>query len=295
MSKSLNYVKVLWTELLSSPAIYLASLLFLGVCAFGDSIAVDDKRYCVIELLANRELYQTACRASDISFYSVLVKYDASRWFAVAVSVITAFPALRIYELNTNNLRITTLSRIRRRNYINSLFSTVYMSGVFIALVGILLYTGLLWVMFPKSVGETERIMFGVYGATCLERFRYIFIKIMNCCLVCGMFPLQTVLFSQLIHDHFLSISFPMMIQYIFLKLDIIYSGWLYADEIRSSSFFLKLIQVINPANSMLQYSYWEYLLGMPFACFWILLLSGLILLYILFSTLQKRMIGEKI
>lgn len=295
ISKPLNYVKVLWSELLSSPAIYLASLLFLCVCAFGDSAVLGDKCYSVIELLFDRELYRKACDSADISAYSLLLNYDSSRWFTVAVSVITAFPVLRIYELNTNNLRIATLSRIRRRNYINSLFSTVYFSGVFIALTGILLYSGMLFMLFPKLELTDGSYFLEVYGSTHWERFLYISKKAANCCFVCGVFPLLTVIFSQLIHDRFLSITFPMMMQYIFLKLDIIYSGWLYADEARSSSFLLKFIQVINPASCMYQYSYWKFLLGLPFACFGIMLLFETALLYILFSKLQKLIIGEKI
>lgn len=295
MSRSLNYVKVLWTELFSSPAIYLASLLFLCVCAFGDSAALDGERYSVIELLADRELYRKAYGSSDISAYSLLIGYSSSRWFEVAVSVITAFPALRIYEINTNDLRIAALSRIRRRNYINSLFSTVYFSGVFIALTGILLYSGMLFILFPKLQLTSGSYFLEVYGSTHWERFLYILKKAANCCLVCGIFPLLTIIVSQLIHDRFLSITFPMMMQYIFLKLDIIYSGWLYADESRSSSFLLNFIQVINPANCMYQYTHWKFLLGLPFACFWILLLLETALLYILFSKLQKLIIGEKI
>lgn len=295
MSKSLNYTKVLWPELLYSPALYIAALLFFCVCAFGDSAVLGDERYSVLELLSERELYKKAYVSGEISAYSLFINYDSSRWFTVAISVITAFPALKVYELNTNNLRITTLSRISRRNYINSLFSTVYFSGVLIALIGILLYSGMLWTLFPKLKSTSGNYFIEVYGSNHGERFLYILKKTINCCLVCGIFPLLTVIFSQLVHNRFLSITFPMMMQYIFLKLDIIYSGWLYADENRSSLFFLKLIQVINPANCMFQYSYWKFLLGLPFACFGILLLFEMLLLYLLFAKLQKLIIGEKI
>ena len=295
MNNQLRYFGVLCKEYLSSPLCYMSVVLFVLLCAFGNSADVGGSNYSVLELITDRELYRQACTFMQCSSYILTLRYDAMPWFSVVVPVITAFPALMIYEQNSGGICTSILSRIKKQNYCGSLFITAFLSGFLIAMLGIVLYAVLMLFYFPSITAFDDEILLSFYGSTMLERFVPLLKKGINCCFVCGVFPVLTVSIYNIVHDRFLAMTFPMMLQYISLKCSILYASWLYSDPSRASDRLLNLFHLLFPSNCMSHYSFWENNLQLPFLCFFIIIGALLVVLYIIFERLIRLSVGGRI
>lgn len=292
MNNPLRYSNVLLREYLSTPLFYAAIVLFWLLCAFGNSVEIDEKSFSVLELIYEQELYYKAKTDIQCSSYLLTFKYNSSPWFSVVVPVITAFPALQIYEQNSGNIRMTILIRMKTRQYSGNLFATSFLSGVFISSVGILLYALFIHLLFPPITAFSDDTLLTIYGSTAWERFVPFFKKCINCCLICGVFPVITMMLYHIIHDQFLSMTLPMMVQYISLKCSLLYATWLYSDGNRATDRLLNFWYLLFPSNCMYHCSFWENSLELPFACFFIVLGITIAVLYFLFEWMIRVSTG---
>lgn len=294
MKKDIKYIGVLLTEYFTYPAIYLSAVLFLLLCALGPVANINDSSYSVLELITNREYMSLAAEEFECCSYNIMLNFSSSPWFSLGASVIAAIPALAVFIQNSENTRRQILIRMNKRAYSTGLFWSAFLTGVLIALVGILLYAVIAYAAFPpiSSFGENAEFITAVYGSASARLLRLIK-KIINCCIICGIFPLVTLIVYQLLHDRFLAMTIPMMIQYVSLKASIMFGTWRYSDPSLFSNDRLNFLDILFPSSCMIHYYYWEQTLRLPFACFFIM--SGVIIiaLYLVFDRLNRRSIGE--
>lgn len=295
MKKYIGYSRVLLREYCTYPPIYFAAVLFVLLCAFGPAAQVGSKEYSVLELLTSSELFANAVEDFRCSSYDLMMSFNSSPWFEVVMPVIAAFPALAVYEQNAGASRRQILVRISKRSYSGSLFFCAFVSGFLIALTGILLYTAVVQAVFPplSAFPDDTELINAIYGSTEWERLLPFLKKVVNCCVICGIFPVLTMTVYQLIRDQFLAITLPMMIQYVSLKGSILYGSWLYSDESRYSNRLLSFIHFLFPSSCMRHYYYWENNLHLPFVCFFAMAAAILAVLYLLFDRLNRSSIGE--
>lgn len=296
MKKYLRYNRVLLYEYFTNPAIYSTVVLFALLCVLGCTVNYGENSHNLFEMIADHELYIKACKSFQYSSYALASQYDASPWFEVIVPVITAFPAIIVYENNMGRSGDHALVRISRSSYSGGLFTTAFLSGFLTAGFGILLHAALTWAFFPplSAFPEHAEAIKAIYGSTALARLGNLLKKALNCCIVCGVFPIIAIILYRLFRDKFLALTLPMMIQYISFKFGIMFSTWIYSDTVRSSNRWLLLISGLLPSNCMRHYSLWERL-KMPYACFFILTGIVLILFYVLFDSLNKKWLKDGI
>ena len=303
MNKVLLYPRVLFKEYVTAPGIYIAVVLFILLCLFGCLIPVGTREFSVLEILTNRSLYEQACGDLNCNSYVLTYGYDISPWFSVLAPIITGFPAFLIYKQNAEGVRPSILNRMNLRTYTGSLFCTAFLSGCFIALFGIILYGGLIRMTFPPITACPDEFV-AMYGSTTWERFLPLLKKCVNCCIACGFFPVLTILLYQVIHDKFLAITLPMVLQYISFKGEIAYSTWyrsLWVESLENgteSSFPsgpLDLISLLFPSRFMDYHTVLGNSVKLPFACFFVVAGLVFIILYYIFKTVIRFSIGEKI
>lgn len=294
MKKDMKYLGVLLTEYFTYPAIYLSAVLFFLLCVLGPVANINDSSYSVLELITNSEYMSLAAEKSDCNSYSIMMNFNSSPWFSLGASVIAAIPALAVIIQNSENTRRQILVRINKRAYSSGLFLSAFLTGVIVSLVGILLYAIIAYSAFPSisSFREDAEFINLIYGNSS-ARFLMLIKKIVNCCIVCGIFPPVTLIIYQLLHDRFLAMTVPMMIQYVSLKANIMYGSWRYSDPSLFENDRLNFLDILFPSSCMIHYYYWERTLNLPFACFFIM--SGVIIiaLYLIFDRLNRRSIGE--
>lgn len=294
MKKIAKYIGVLLAEYFTYTAIYLSFALFLLLCALGPVANINDSDYSVLELITNREYMSLAAERWECNSYNVMLNFNSSPWFSLGASVITAISSLAVFIQNSENTRRQILVRTNKRAYSAGLFLSAFLTGFLIALVGILLYAAVVSAAFPSISSFTENAEFIdlVYGNSS-ARIITLIKKIVNCCIVCGIFPPVTLIIYQLLHDHFLAMTIPMMIQYVSLKANIMYGTWRYSDPSLFENGGLNFLDLLFPSSCMMHYYYWEQTLRLPFACFFIM--SGVIIiaLYLIFDRLNRRSIGE--
>lgn len=282
-------------EYFTCPAIYLSFAVFFVLCILGPVARINDNDYSVLELIINRNIMADAVKKLDCNSYAVMMSFDSSPWFTVAAPVITAMPALAVYVQNAENTRRQILVRMNKRVYSSGLFWSAFLTGVLIALIGILLYAAVAFKSFPhlSDFPNDSELITAIYGGSASSRFFKLMKKVLNCSIMCGVFPLLTLIVYQVLHDRFLAMTLPMMVQYVSLKASIMFSVWLYSDESLYLNGRLNFIYILFPSNCMMHYNYWEQVLHLPFACF--LIMTGIIIiaLYLIFDKLNRRSIGE--
>lgn len=292
---SVGYFGVLCREYLTSAAFYLAVLLFLLICFFGISADVDGAERSAYELFTDSKVYMKACKSVMNSSYLLLLQYDSMPWFSVVMPVVAAFPALAVFTRHYGDFRIFVLSRVSKKGYSLSLFLSSFLSGFFIALLGISVYAAVIYLRFPTVDSFGDENILSIYGAAPWERFVPFFKRAVNCCVMCGVFPLLTVLICAVARDRFLSLTLPMMIQYLSVKLNLLYSLWLFSDEAFYSSGFFRFVQLLFPSNCMSYGSLLENGLGLPFVCFFIMAGAITAVLYAAFSRIVRLSAGGKL
>lgn len=294
MKKIARYLGTLLTEYFTYPAIYLSAVLFLLLCALGPVANINDSSYSVLELITNREYMSLAAESWECNSYNIMQNFNSSPWFSLGASVIAATPALAVFIQNSENTRREVLVRMNKRAYSSGLFLSAFLTGVIVSLVGIMLYAIIAYSAFPSisSFREDAEFINLIYGDSS-ARLLMLIKKIVNCCIVCGIFPPVTLIIYQLLHDRFLAMTIPMMIQYVSLKAHIMYGTWRYSDPSLFENDWLNFLDILFPSSCMMHYYYWEQTLRLPFACFFIM--SGVIIiaLYLVFDRFNRRSIGE--
>ena len=204
--------------------------------------------------------------------------FDASPWFAVTLPVLSAMPTLRTWQQVTGIFRRSVLCRIGRKSYRCGLFAWLYFSGCLTVLFGLLLYFLLLNRYFPLNGLQSTEIT-------------SILCKCVNTVLAGGVFPVIAALLSMLLHDPFLAVTLPMMLQYLSMKCCILYDEWLFdLSAQRWESKFLLLLHILFPSNCCMWNS-----AGLPFVMFFVVLLLSLAVLYAGFRRAVDRKVQDQL
>lgn len=291
--KFLHYCKVLCLEYLTYPGTYCAAIMLFAICLIVPTTSMDNGHYSIAALVFDKDLYQEALNNPLCCAQLMAQRFIEAPMFKILFSTIVSFPALRIFKGNADIVQKPVVIRTNKRPYCMGLFATTFLSGFIITLVGILIYVATAHALFTPVSAFDDMDFIEAYSnplsVTLLIK------KTVNVCTVSGIFSIFTVIISAVVHDKFLALTLPVMIQYISMKIWIVYSGWLYSDMERSTNRFLNFIEMMIPFSLTNHYSRWEYGLKLPFACFFVFAAVVIVGLYFIFRKIMERSIGDKI
>lgn len=283
---------MLCKEYLSDPCFYAAVILIFAVSFIGPSVVLSDKSYSIPAVLSDPVLYKTALEEIDCCSLIVALEFDSHTLFTILLPVIVSFPAIKIYILHKDVFQKQLLIRLNKRSYKAGIFLTAFLGGFIIAFIGVMLYVVVAFASFPPMSKFENTEFIEIYGGASVQAANLLK-KLVNVCTVAGMFPIVTMIVYIAAHDKFFSLSFPMILQYISMKIYIVYSSWIYSDPERYENRILMFIGMLLPYEFTSHHSAWEYRLKLPFACFFAFAAVIIVILYIVFIRLTERTLGE--
>lgn len=292
--KFFRYCGILCSEYLTYPGTFCAAAAFFAVCLIVGTINTDNGGYCsILTVISDSDLYAQVLKIPTNCAERVAQKFIDNPLFCILFPTIVSFPAIRIFRANTEAVQKPVVVRANKRPYCAGLFASTFLSGFVIALMGIMLYVSAAHILFPP-VSTVEDLDF-IEAYSSVLSIANLIKKAANVCTVAGIYSVFTIIIYAAVHDKFLSLTLPLMIQYISSKVGRVYRSWLSSDMERSQNPFLIFINMINPINLTNHYSSWEYMLKLPFACFFVFAAVILAGLYVIYRKLMERSIGDKI
>lgn len=292
--KFLRYCKILCSEYLTYLGTYCAAILLFAVCLIVGTTITTDNGFCsILAAISDGDLYARVLKIPQNCAELVAQRFIDDQLFSILFPTIVSFPAMRIFIANTNTVQKPVVIRANKRPYCAGLFVTTFLSGFVIALMGIMLYVAAAHILFPP-ISAVEDVDF-IEAYSSVLGIANLIKKAANVCTVAGIYSVFTIIICAAVHDKFLSLTLPLMIQYVSAKVGLVYRSWLYFDMERSKNRFLIFINMINPISLTSHYSSWEYLLKLPFACFFVFAAVIIAGLYVIYGKLMERSIGDKI
>lgn len=291
--KFLCYCKVLCLEYLTYPGTYCAAIVLFAICLIVPTVTLEGGYYSIPVLIFDSDLYEQALNTPTCCAQLVAQRFIEAPLFRILFSTIVSFPALRIFRGNADIVQKPVVIRTNKRPYRAGLFVTTFLSGFIITLIGVMLYVVTAFSLFTPVSAFDDMDFIEAYSN--FVSITNLIKKIANVCTISGIFSIFTVIISAVVHDKFLALTLPVMLQYISMKIWIVYSSWLYSDMERSTNRFLLFIEMMMPFSLTNHYSSWEHLLKLPFACFFVFAAVVIAGLYVIFGKLMERSIGDKI
>ena len=287
-----RYCKVLCMEYLTDPGFYAAAVLIFALAVIGPSLDLSGKNYSIPVVLFDPKLYKAALEDINCCSDLVAARFDFHTLFTILLPIIASFPALKTFLQHNDAIRRTVLIRTSKRSYKAGIFVTTFLSGMVISFIGIMLYVITAFSAFPpiSSFGNAELTeMYGGASGLMADLFK----KTANFCVVAGIFSVFTIIVCAAVRDKFFSLTLPVMIQYISMKIYIFYSNWLFSDPERSQDRFLNFLSMMLPFSLTQHYTAWEYRLRLPFVCFFGLAAIIIAGEYIILGKLIERSVGR--
>lgn len=278
MGKRLRLMRVLLRDTFRSGMLFAAILLTAFVCAGGKSLHTADGSCSLIACMLQRETYRSA-KLFPMNTPAILMQgFDASPWFAVTLPVLAAIPTVRTWQQFTGTLRRSLLCRTDRKCYRRALFCWLYLCGCMTVFCGLTVYFLLLHSYFPLAGMQRTELAPIVH-------------RLVNTVLIGGVFPVIAALLLTLLHDTFLAVTLPMMLQYLSMKCCILYDEWVYdLSANRWESKPLLFLRMLFPSNCCM----WEGS-GLPFALFFVVHAGVLSVLYFAFAHALEGKVQDRL
>lgn len=276
----MNLFCKLCLKYLLSPSLYIAIALFLLLCLFGATANIKSESYSVLEVLTDRSLLDMAKSEFSCNSYFVLKDFSGSLWFMVALPIISGFPAITVYSNYCEPSRIMILSRTSRKSYSAAVIVSSFFCGAIISFAGILLFALLAYSLFPSITSFNADLLQSMNLDSQLGRFTDIFPKVSNCVVVSGLLSVITVIIFCFIKDKFMSLSLPMMLMYVSVKLSMLYSSWIAEDPARYDNKVLEAVYVVFLSSAVDIHYYMQSCFNIPYILYF--LFTALILLVLI-------------
>ncbi len=235
------------------------------------------------------ELGETACACQ------VFMGFRDMEWFMVALPVIASFPVLYDFaeEWSGGNY-YQVISRSSRSRYAAGKLWKAASRGFGAVVSGIFLYGILVFLRFP-SLGEyqltpEESMTVMAYGMSGAARL-FCFLK---AALHTGWLAAIAAVFCSLLvivlRDRFLSVTFPILLEYFSIKLLNLYYAFLYgrygADEI---PLIFRVIEFLFPSGHLYYDNTFQVTYGLRYGCYFIFTGGFAFLICILFLWVVER------
>lgn len=287
-----RYFKILCTGFLTDPGFYAAALLIFAMAFIAPALEISGKSYSIPAVLFDPERYRYALTNIDCCAQLVAADFDRHTLFTILLPIIVSFPAMKIFFQHKDSIQKTVLIRTSKRVYKAGIFVTSFLSGAVISFIGIMLYIITAFSIFPPITVFDNAELIEMYGGA-PGLMSTLVKKAANVCVVSGMFSVFCIIVCAAVRDKFFSLTLPVMIQYISMKIYIIYSNWLYSDMARSQNKLLNFLCMMLPYSLTQHYTAWEYQLDLPYFCFFgfaAIVIAGE---YLIFDKLMERSVGR--
>lgn len=266
----MKYFYKLCLGYLFTPSLYAAIILFFLLCLFGATVNVNSESYSVFDLLMNHSLLNEAKTDFSCNSYFMLRNFSGSVWFIVALPVISGYPALTVYSNYCEPSRIMILSRTSRKSYSAAVIVSSFFCGAIISFAGILLFALLAYSLFPSITSFNADLLQSMNLDSQLGRFTDIFPKVSNCVVVSGLLSVITVIIFCFIKDKFMSLSLPMMLMYVSVKLSMLYSSWIAEDPARYDNKVLEAVYVVFLSSATDIHYYMQSCFNIPYILYFL-------------------------
>lgn len=273
-------------------AFFLSVFLFVFTALGAPVIKYAGRDYTILSMITDRGLYEK-CRMDPIN-NSFLAGYafDASKWYATLLPVITAIPALFVYDKIDASLKTYVLSRISRRKYCLLQLMTAFLTGFSVVALGVALYYGIVSFLLPAYDMNSDILnaMASYYGYSGSARFTTLAIKVSNSAVAGGLMAAFSLVLYHLVHDKFLVITIPMMIMYISDKLYYLYDKQRFANAENYDDIAPAVASALFPSNISRMFSMMGSEYGISYAWFLPVACILFLLIYMLY-----RLVFEKV
>lgn len=224
------------------------------------------------------------------SAYCVVMYFLEQEWFAVLFPVLAAFPCVYEFadEWLSGNYYIT-VSRTNKNKYCMGRFVSTAISGALVIIVGILIFTLLIYVKFPALSEYSEDSLF-LFGTQTGGQLFWQYIKrVLHLGMHGALSGVIAVVIMIVVRDRFYALSIPMMIEFIGVKIDAVYISYLIEKYGFSYPHSSQIPRLLNPACHLDMDQTFEGSFGLSYG--WYLLYAFLLFmgLFVLFNLLIKR------
>lgn len=276
----MRYLYKLCLGYLLSPSLYVAIILFFLLCLFGATVNVNSESYSVFDLLMNHSLLNEAKTDFSCNSYYLLRNFSGSVWFIVALPVISGFPALTVYSNCCEPSRIMILSRTSKKSYSTAVILSSFFSGAVIAISGVLLYSITVYSVFPEITSFNVDFLQSVNLDNWAGRIADFFPRASNCVIVSGLLSVITIIIFCFIRDKFMSLSLPMMLMYVSMKLSMLYSSWIAEDSSRYNDKALEAVYIVFLSSAADIHYYMQSCFNIPYILYF-LFIAVILLIFI--------------
>lgn len=231
------------------------------------------------------------------SAYSIVMSFREMQWLVVLFPVLSSF--LCVYEFADEWMSgnyYMSVSRTNKSRYCFYRFISTAITGALIVIVGILVFTWLVYLKFPtlKEYSGDFIFLVEVYGKSDSERILSFLKLLLNMSLQGALSAIISVELMAVLKDRFFALSIPMMMEFLGTKIINLHILYLIDKYGRFETYPSKemLIDLINPATQLNMDQTFEAIFKLPYWLYFIYVLVLLFGLYFCFKLIIKRRKG---
>lgn len=269
----------------------LAVFLCVCVCMLPTITYYDDTGYgskSVLEFFVRGGFTELAANSVAFSSLAILPNFIYSPWFPMLLAAICAFPAVSLFvdEYHSGAFYFT-VSGSSVELYSAVKFAAAGLTGGLVLSFGFGIYALLILLRFPGASSyppemvQEYQIMFGSTGA------RDLAVLVLHITVVAILFASAVMMLSVFLRDRYFLFGLPMLAIFFIDRLSM-YVGTRRVDIYDEKKGWWK---IFSPSSYSNFYRDFQWSVGLPYACFFLLALLELIIMYLVF----RRRIGRKV
>lgn len=261
----INFKKVMFIR-----STLLSIFMTFGLCFFSHIIGSPNS---LTHLELAVKILNGEKMTNSIFYQDIICWYDNSFWFYIVLPVILSLPAISDFcaEWFSGSIYLN-ISRQGITKYTVSKSCAYSLCSLVCFVVGIFVFILIVILIFPKANFEYINKLYPNGFWVC------IFSRIMNSASVVTIYPLICIVSVIIIKERFLSLSVPLLINYITAQI----GNNLYKKMLDSGNMNYEKIAAVMPYMQTTQYENFERLFNLPMVV-WYLIWLGLIICFIFF------------
>lgn len=259
-------MKTLFTDIrknIIAPKFIFGVVLILLLCLLSDAPTVSARNpMSVFDEIVRMRRSLWIDNGSNFCNLNIIYNFNNSTWYPIILPVVSSFPAVySFYDEWFSDNYFMTLPRYGYKKYAFSKTISSFISGVCVFLGGLLLFSLVVTIVFPHQ-NEYENVNF--YYLQSYKTFGGIITaKIINNCVLCGLYSVISMIICLIVKEKFFTLSFIMVIQYFSWQIHVKFSHYFFEhnlDMLKYDIFFPD--QHDNLYNLMPNYniSFWWYI-----------------------------------
>lgn len=290
--------QMIWSQTLKnigSIRFWAASALFAALCLMSTISYTDAQQHVIstiMELLWTDSWKSIALENLDFSSVSIMLHFNNSEWFECVIPFLFTFPAVSLFveEYFSGNYYLT-VSRCSCRTYAISKAIAAGITGTGVFLLGYVLFSAIVLFRFPALSAYSEEIFeqsLFLINADMTENLLIILRMILNMAVVAMAVSLLILILSMLIQDQYFLFGLPVLLVFLMDKIPI------KLMDMEMYTLFAEggqLWELLIPGSHIRMYSSFEYMTGFPYSCYFVIMVSFIVVLIWIFVHLIKRRI----